>query len=60
MTIFQVIFEFMSGIEENLANKLKSVGVTVKGEILPNSHLSEDNNDSWGEESSDEECQEQR
>lgn len=55
----KVIFEFMSGIEENLANKLKSVGVTVKGEILPNSHLSEDNNDSWGEESSDDECQEQ-
>lgn len=55
----KVIFEFMSGIEENLANKLKSVGVTVKGEILPNSHHSEDNNDSWGEESSDDECQEQ-
>lgn len=55
----KVIFEFMSGIEENLANKLKSVGVTVKGEILPNSYLSEDNNDSWGEESSDDECQEQ-
>ncbi|CAH1646991.1 unnamed protein product [Spodoptera littoralis] len=54
----KVIFEFMSGIEENLANKLKSVGVTVKGEILPNSNLSEDNNDSWGEESSDDECQE--
>ncbi|CAH0702762.1 unnamed protein product [Spodoptera exigua] len=52
----KVIFEFMSGIEENLANKLKSVGVTVKGEILPNSNLSQDIKDLWSEESSDEEC----
>ena len=46
----------MSGIEESLANKLKAVGVIVKGEILPNSNLCEDENDSWDEESSDEEC----
>ncbi|KAJ8733463.1 hypothetical protein PYW08_001761 [Mythimna loreyi] len=53
----KVIFEFMSGIEESLANKLKAVGVIVKGEILPNSNLCEDSsNDSWDEESSDEEC----
>lgn len=54
---FQVIFEFMSGIEESLANKLKAVGVVVKGEILPNSNLCEESdNDSWDDESSDEEC----
>ncbi|KAJ8727412.1 hypothetical protein PYW07_001531 [Mythimna separata] len=53
----KVIFEFMSGIEESLANKLKAVGVIVKGEILPNSNLCEESsNDSWDEESSDEEC----
>lgn len=46
----------MSGIEESLANKLKAVGVTVKGEILPDSNLCQDDNDSWDEESSDEEC----
>ncbi|PZC85503.1 hypothetical protein B5X24_HaOG216611 [Helicoverpa armigera] len=52
----KVIFEFMSGIEENLANKLKAVGVIVKGEILPNSNPCDDSNDSWSEESDDEEC----
>lgn len=54
---FQIIFEFMSGIEESLANKLKAIGVIVKGEILPNSNLCDDSSDdSWDEESSDEEC----
>ncbi|CAG4918496.1 unnamed protein product [Colias eurytheme] len=33
----KVIFEFVSGIEESLANKLKALGVIVNGEILPNS-----------------------
>ncbi|XP_037303170.1 UPF0415 protein C7orf25 homolog, partial [Manduca sexta] len=51
----KVIFEFMSGIEENLANKLKAIGIIVKGEILPNSVYIEDCDDSWSSESSDEE-----
>lgn len=38
ITFFQVVFEFMSGIEESLANKLKATGIIVKGEIFPNSH----------------------
>ncbi|CAK1545915.1 unnamed protein product [Leptosia nina] len=33
----KVIFEFVSGIEEHLANKLKACGVIVNGEILQNS-----------------------
>ncbi|XP_038223121.1 UPF0415 protein C7orf25 homolog [Zerene cesonia] len=33
----KVIFEFVSGIEENLANKLRALGVIVNGEVLPNS-----------------------
>lgn len=33
----KVIFEFMSGIEESLANKLKAAGIIVKGDILPDS-----------------------
>ncbi|KAJ0178945.1 hypothetical protein K1T71_005720 [Dendrolimus kikuchii] len=31
----KIVFEFMSGIEESLANKLKAAGIIVKGEILP-------------------------
>lgn len=50
-----IIFEFMSGIEENLANKLKAIGIKVKGEILPNSIFCE-KGDSFDSESSDEEC----
>ncbi|XP_060801746.1 UPF0415 protein C7orf25 homolog [Amyelois transitella] len=50
----KVIFEFMSGIEESLANKLKAVGIVVKGEILPNSAHSEVCDDSFDSESSDE------
>ncbi|CAH4035686.1 unnamed protein product [Pieris brassicae] len=33
----KVIFEFVSGIEKNLAHRLKSHGIVVSGEILPNS-----------------------
>ncbi|XP_053604197.1 UPF0415 protein C7orf25 homolog [Plodia interpunctella] len=51
----KVIFEFMSGIEEILANKLKAVGVIVKGEILPDSSQSEICDESYDSESSDEE-----
>lgn len=31
----QIVFEFVSGIEESLANKLKAVGIIVIGNILP-------------------------
>ncbi|XP_059056722.1 UPF0415 protein C7orf25 homolog, partial [Achroia grisella] len=51
----KVIFEFMSGIEQNLANKLKAVGVIVKGNILPDSNPIEDCDDSWESEDTDEE-----
>lgn len=52
----KVIFEFMSGIEESLANKLKLVGVIVIGDILPDSYLADDcDDDSWESESSSEE-----
>ncbi|CAH2071675.1 unnamed protein product, partial [Iphiclides podalirius] len=51
----KVMFEFVSGIEESLANKLKSLGVFVNGEILPNFKLNTSDNfeESW--ESSEEE-----
>ncbi|XP_068631201.1 UPF0415 protein C7orf25 homolog isoform X2 [Battus philenor] len=54
----KVVFEFVSGIEESLANKLKSLGVIVKGEILPNSKYSKDDqcDDSW-ESSEDEQLE---
>lgn len=39
------MFEFVSGIEESLANKLKYLGVIVKGEILPNSKPDKDISD---------------
>lgn len=31
----------MSGVEEHLANKLKAIGIIVKGEILPNTNQDE-------------------
>ncbi|XP_014370923.2 UPF0415 protein C7orf25 homolog [Papilio machaon] len=44
----KVVFEFVSGIEESLANKLKSLGVIVKGEVLPDSkHNDDDCDNSW-------------
>ncbi|XP_026496885.2 UPF0415 protein C7orf25 homolog isoform X1 [Vanessa tameamea] len=49
----KVVFEFVSGIEETLANKLKAKGIIVKGTILPDSKKHEEINDSY--ESSDEE-----
>ncbi|CAB3236756.1 unnamed protein product [Arctia plantaginis] len=51
----KIIFEFMSGIEENLANKLKAVGITVKGEILPSSNACADDGDSYDSEDSENE-----
>ncbi|KAJ2951879.1 hypothetical protein O0L34_g4130 [Tuta absoluta] len=50
----KVVFEFVSGIEESLANKLKAAGVVVKAEILPDSTPTEDYDDEWDSESSDE------
>ncbi|KAM3960996.1 UPF0415 protein C7orf25 homolog [Aphomia sociella] len=49
----KVVFEFMSGIEENLANKLKAVGIIVKGNILPDSNPIKDCDDSWDSECTD-------
>lgn len=46
----------MSGIEENLANKLNAAGITVKGEILPNSNACVEDDDSRDSEDSDNEC----
>lgn len=49
----------MSGIEESLANKLKYLGVVVKGDTLPDfNHYEEDDDDSIeeDEEQSDDEC----
>lgn len=54
-TCLQVIFEFASGIEETLANKLKALGVTIVGDILPDSNYVEELNDSY--ESSDEDSE---
>lgn len=51
MTFAQVVFEFVSGIEESLANKLKSKGVVVEGEILSDSKEEEEYEDPF--ESSD-------
>lgn len=50
---FQVVFEFVSGIEESLANKLKAIGVIVKGDMLPDSHPADDSEDSWNSDCSD-------
>ncbi|OWR47565.1 hypothetical protein KGM_208947 [Danaus plexippus plexippus] len=47
----KVVFEFVSGIEESLANKLKSKGVVVEGEILSDSKEEEEYEDPF--ESSD-------
>lgn len=47
------MFEFVSGIEETLANKLKAKGIHVRGEILPDSKHFEELDDSY-ESSSDE------
>lgn len=55
VSCFQVIFEFMSGIEESLANKLKAVGTIVKGDILPDSQPLDSCDESWNSESSDDE-----
>lgn len=49
----KVVFEFVSGIEETLANKLKIMGIVVKGTVLPDSRNFEDFDDSY--ETSDEE-----
>ncbi|XP_050343921.1 UPF0415 protein C7orf25 homolog isoform X2 [Nymphalis io] len=49
----KVVFEFVSGIEETLANKLKAKGIVVQGTILPDSRNIEEIEDSY--ESSDEE-----
>ncbi|XP_028028910.1 UPF0415 protein C7orf25 homolog [Bombyx mandarina] len=51
----KVVFEFMSGIEENLANKLRAVGIVVKGEILPNSIVQDSGGESFDSQSSDDE-----
>ncbi|XP_072939636.1 UPF0415 protein C7orf25 homolog [Epargyreus clarus] len=48
----KVVFEFASGIEKNLANRLQSLGIVVKGEVLPDSKPSDDLDDTWN--SSDE------
>lgn len=53
LTFLQVVFEFVSGIEETLANKLKAKGIHVRGEILPDSKHFEELDDSY-ESSSDE------
>ncbi|XP_041971283.1 UPF0415 protein C7orf25 homolog [Aricia agestis] len=37
-----VVFEFVSGIEETLANKLKAKGVIVYGDVLPDSKQHEE------------------
>ncbi|XP_039749935.1 UPF0415 protein C7orf25 homolog [Pararge aegeria] len=50
----KVVFEFVSGIEESLANKLKGKGVFVKGEVLPDSKSNVEFDDPY-ESSSDEE-----
>lgn len=52
----------MSGIEENLANKLKARGVIVKGEILPDfSHdCFDDSSNASGSEFSEQEYLEDR
>ncbi|XP_026322320.1 UPF0415 protein C7orf25 homolog [Hyposmocoma kahamanoa] len=49
----KVVFEFVSGIEESLANKLQTIGVIVKGDTLPDSHPVEDSEDSWNSDNSD-------
>ncbi|XP_045446776.1 UPF0415 protein C7orf25 homolog [Melitaea cinxia] len=49
----KVVFEFVSGIEKTLANKLKIMGIIVKGTVLPDSKNFEDFDDSY--ESSDDE-----
>lgn len=49
--LLQVIFEFISGIEKNLASKLKFLGIIVNGEILPNS--SNEDFDEYSESSSE-------
>lgn len=54
------MFEFTSGIEESLANKLKGVGIIVKGDVLPDSNPVEDYSDAWDSESSDDEFVQQR
>ncbi|KAL0832597.1 hypothetical protein ABMA28_000795 [Loxostege sticticalis] len=54
----KVVFEFTSGIEENLANKLKLAGVIVHGDILPDSRVTADDDeddDSWSSDQSDDE-----
>ncbi|XP_049869768.1 UPF0415 protein C7orf25 homolog [Pectinophora gossypiella] len=51
----KVVFEFVSGIEESLANRLKAVGVIVKGEILADSNPIEEYDDSLDSESTDNE-----
>lgn len=53
-----MVFEFTSGIEENLANKLKLAGVIVHGDILPDSSATADDDeddDSWSSDQSDDE-----
>ncbi|XP_063619191.1 UPF0415 protein C7orf25 homolog [Cydia splendana] len=51
----KVIFEFVSGIEESLAKKLKAIGVIVKGDLLPDSSHAEEYDDSCQSQSSDDE-----
>lgn len=43
----KVIFEFASGIEETLANRLKGLGVTIIGDILQDSNYVEEFDDSY-------------
>ncbi|RVE44015.1 hypothetical protein evm_011313 [Chilo suppressalis] len=57
----KVIFEFTSGIEESLANKLKGIGVHVKGDILLDSCTPDDFNDIWDSGSTEDElCDSQK
>lgn len=55
-----MVFEFVSGIEESLANKLQAIGIIVKGDTLPDSHPIEDSDDSWNADSSDNESVHER
>lgn len=50
----KVVFELMSGVEEHLANKLKAIGIIVKGEILPNTTREESYDESSCESDSNE------
>lgn len=48
-----MIFEFINGIEEALANKLQNLGIIVKGDVLPNFDDKLDPDDMWETDSDD-------